>query len=237
MNKYVTFILLISQIYFFGPNKIISQITPIILKDNWEVWYDKIPVSGNLMVGIMNQHSNDLIGKPIQFNCTLPKKHKMYLHAEISSISGRYEANLIYDISNLNGGEYEFYVPTKYSDKLKLHENKNVSLLLRGCDNKKILDDTNCEYYFGKWYSSKKTDTLFVLLNTENPSFISYLDLNGKSTEIKCRKLYELNAVAYNCLCKVSIQDIKNSTNIKILHRSRKGGIVKLVPHSLNIKI
>ena len=73
MNKYVTFILLISQIYFFGPNKIISQITPIILKENWEVWYDKIPVSGNLMVGIMNQHSNDLIGKPIQFNCTLQK--------------------------------------------------------------------------------------------------------------------------------------------------------------------
>ena len=208
-------------------------VKPRLLDQGWEVWYDKIPVSGDLRVGLMNDFSDQKLLDPSTFYCTIPAVHPSNLCVEISSQNGRYEAVLAYDISKLPAGEHQFQLPTSYGNKLKAFASKDIAILLRGSQK---CGDNSGEYYYGRWSQTPKSDTLYVLLNTENPTFIKYDDKDGISKEVKCYQLEVPNAVAFNCMCKVPIKSIQKAKNINILHRVRKSGVTKIIPYDFEIK-
>jgi hypothetical protein len=208
-------------------------IIPISLNSKWEVWYDKIPVSGNLQVGLMSEASNEKILTPNFFYCYLPEKHKDFLYAEISSQNGKYEAKLSYKITGLKAGLHQFQLPSAYLEKLKTFQTHQIALLLRG---KNSNTDVEEELYFGKWLEKTSSDFVNVFLNTENPTFISFETASGEKKEVGCQKIEDINAVAYNCLCKLNTNDIKKAKNINILHRIRKGPVARLASYPFNIK-
>jgi hypothetical protein len=221
-------------LFFFTTTIKAQIIKPISLNSNWEVWYDKIPVSGNLQVGLMSDASNEKISTPNFFYCYLPEKHKDFLYAEISSQNGKYEAKLSYKITGLKAGLHQFQLPTAYVDKLKAFQTYQIALLLRGRNNSTDIEE---ELYFGKWLEKTSADVLNVFLNTENPTFISYETTNSEKKEVACQKIEDINAVAFNCLCKLDVKEIKGAKNINILHRIRKGPVARLASYPFNIKI
>lgn len=235
MNQILLSICTVLSLVIIPQISVSAQILkPISLAGSWETWYDKIPVSGNLQVGLMKEFTSKKISSPTEFYCSIPKVHKKYLCAEISSQNGRYEAKLEYDVSALAEGEHQFSLPTSYTGKLRSFTTKEVAILLRGSDNCK---SDGGEFYYGSWNPNVKSDSLFILLNTENPTFFVYEDATSKVTEVQCNPMQVQNAVSFNCLCRVALSALKKSKNFKILHRIRKGGVTKLIPYAFEIKI
>lgn len=98
---------------FFGSVSI-GQIKSTVDKNSkWEVYYDRVPVSGEIRVGaITSERDSKII--PSKFYVRIPEHKENNLSVEVSSRDGRYEANLPYDIKRLKPNSYEFELPTKH---------------------------------------------------------------------------------------------------------------------------
>lgn len=215
---------------FYGATQVIK---PKTLNQGWEIWFDKIPVSGDLRVGLMNDFSAQKLLNPSTFYCTIPAVHPSNLCVEISSQNGRYEAELEYDISKLPAGEHQFQLPTSYAEKLKSFTPKDIAILVRGSN---VCGDKSGAFYYARWSMTPKSDTLFALLNSENPTIIKIEESSGNIKEIQCDKLTDPSAVAYNCICKIPIKAIQKAKDITIIHRVRRGPVTKIIPYAFEIK-
>lgn len=193
---------------------------PINLSDNWEVWFDKVPVSGEIRVGIMTSNEEVKIN-PTYFYVMIPKHAEKFLFCEISSRDGRYEASVSYDISNLKPGSHKFILPTQHINELKNYHSKDITILTSIGD--KLSGDPT---YFtsASWEPiNSYPANIYILLNSEKKTSIVVENkkLNTQN-EYPCEKIVTDSSIAYNCLCKIPTNVLDASSELFIKQRVRR---------------
>lgn len=212
-----------------------QEVSPINLSDDWEVWYDRVPVSGEIRVGLMST-TKDLNINPSYFYINLPKHKEKRLCCEISSRDGRYEANLIYDIEDLKSGYYKFKLPTKHKNELKDYNSNDITILAS------IGDD--CEkdrnyYTIASWNDViSASDTIYIFLNSEKRTSI-VVDNEKLSIEDEhpCKKIEKTSSIAYNCVCGIPAKQLSEETQLHIKQRVRRLRKISYNSYPLKIKL
>ncbi len=197
-----------------------QEIPPINLDNNWEVWYDKVPVSGEIRVGIMTTNHDASIN-PSYFYVMIPKHTERFLFCEISSRDGRYEASVSYNITNLKPGSHKFSLPTQHIDDLKNYRSKDITILTS-------IGNTHSDElkYFtsASWQpvTTYPTD-IYILLNSEKKTSIVVENKKlANRNEYPCDKIITDSSIAYNCLCKIPTKILDANSKLFIKQRVRR---------------
>lgn len=226
----------IFAILFFSPLLVFAQIAPQEIEGNkdWETWYKKIPVSGEIRAGLMTSFHTDNKLHP-SFFAQIPKNGNSTLCVNISSNDGRYSAKLTYDISNLNPGIHEFSWPTKFLKDLREFSTENISILSKLGDD---CNDEDAQYVLSGWTDLDSKENIWIILNSERTPMIHIRNKSTrKSLEFECEKLKDQRNVAFNCSCKVPISEICDDCEIAVVQRIRRGPHVTFNRYPMPIKL
>ncbi len=208
-----------------------AQILPFNTKSkDWEVWYQKVPVSGGIKVGVIDEFSTDQID-PGSFFVQLPEHDEKYLCAVISSRDGRYKAELNYEIKDLPAGRYEFEWPTAHSSDLQRFTRQELTIL---CTVGNSCEQDPAYYLITSWKESSPSDTLYVLLNSEPPPMIT--DENNSEKRFYCERLPASNGIAYNCVCMIPKTAVTENSKWLVVQMVRKPTGRKIIRYPLPIK-
>ena len=183
-----------------------------------EVWTKEIPHSGGIRIGLMS-HFDDNVINPSKFMLRIPEGNFTSLCCDIKSRDGRYNASLIYDISNLQPGLYSFKLPTKYHSQLESYKSKDIVILAalgNNCNN-------NPKYYVpASWDSTKvSSDTVYVVLLSEaDITFIEVYNTKTRSSKhCDCSKINAYISREYNRLCKIPIAIIDRFSKMEVVQK------------------
>jgi len=197
-----------------------QEILPISTDNDWEVWYDKVPVSGEIRVGIMNSIGDANIN-PSFFYVMIPNHSNNILQCEISSRDGRYEASISYNIENLKPGNHKFSLPTQHKNELKKYTSKDITILTS-------IGETSLEntafYVSASWDPIVKyPEIIYIYINSERKSTIVIQNLkSGTSQGYPCEKIQATSSIAYNSLCKIPTKNLDLNSTLFIKQRVRK---------------
>ncbi len=202
-------------------------------KNNWEIWQDKIPVSGGVRVGLMFEEVKNKIN-PLSFYVKIPPSEKDSICVEISSKDGRYSAKRTVPIKNNNGNPYHKYIlPTKYKKELSSYNTDKVVILAS------LNEDSNCSkkvefYLISSWEKPepKDKDSIVVYVNSQIPIKI----VVGNREPIDCLEL-DSPTVAYNKKCVINDIKLDSLPNmITIEQRISRMGRIQLNNYEIPIK-
>lgn len=208
-----------------------KTLLPIDEPDKWEVWYDKIPVSGEIRVGLLYDF-NELKIDNESFFVDLPESNHNILSVQLNSIDGRYTGQLDFNIQDLDAGFYEINWPSTYSKELKKYARNELSILCKLSTN----SETETSNYAISSWNKNNIDTVYVLLNVDKRVHIVIKDKERNTTEkITCQDLDELVTVTYNCICKIPVDKIPQNADVLIRQRVRKPGRVSYNEYPFNI--
>jgi len=218
--------LLLTYFSYAQKNKLL---TPIKETDNWETWYDKVPVSGEIRVGLLYDFNESKVNYE-SFFVDLPESKNNILCVQVNSIDGRYSGKLEYNIQDLEAGSHEVKWPSVFSEDLKKYAINELSILTEfNCD------DETSNYVISSW-DRNNTDTVYVLLNVDKRVHIAIKDKDHNTTEkITCQDLDELITVTYNCICKIPVDKIPQNAEVLIRQRVRKPGRISYNEYPFNI--
>ena len=230
-------LIILLVLVFHLPISIVSSQNnlPIDLNSNWEVWYDKVPVSGEIRVGIMVDQINESIN-PTTFYIMIPEHTEKFLSCEISSIDGRYEASVAYDISKLAAGVHQFNLPTKHANDLKSYSYSDIALLTSITDN---LEDKAKYYTSASWKPIiTYPENIYVYLNSERTTTIVVEDKTKDNlSEFKCIKIENPSSIAYNKVCKIPSKSISANTEIFVKQRVRRMKKISYNSYPISLKL
>jgi len=215
-------------------NQAYSQIMPEKSAKDWEVWYDKVPVSGEIRVGLMEDFTGgDLQPKTIYV--LIPDKSKKYLCVEISSRDGRYKANREFKIEKLKIGSNQLIWPTNHTNELQNFNKQDLTIL---CSIGETCDDNPDYYTLASWSKGFDSDTFHILLNSEKPPTISIKNMITKNNvDIECEKLELSPMITFNCKCDIPKNLITQNSEMKIVKRVRKINRITYKRYPLPIKL
>jgi len=208
---------------------------PIDLNSNWEVWYDKVPVSGEIRVGIMADQNDEAIN-PTTFYIMIPEHKEKFLSCEISSIDGRYEASVNYNISKLKAGIHQFNLPTKHVSDLKSYSYSDITILTSIIDN---LEDKAKYYTSASWKPiTSYPENIYVYLNSERTTTLAVEDkTKNVKSEFKCIKIENSSSIAYNKVCKIPSKSISPNTEIFVKQRVRRMKKISYNSYPISLKL
>ena len=213
-----------------------AQNNPIkpINNNDWEVWYKKIPVSGEIRTGIVAELENTASIQK-SFFVLIPQEKSPHLCVEISSNDGRYAANLEFDISNLSSGIHEFNWPTAYYKDLQDFSSKDITI--------KSSIGAQCgkdENYFvlSSWIKTDFKDYVYIILNSEKKSRIRVFNKKTKETQdFECQNFEGQANVAFNSSCSIPISALDENSEIFIIQRVRRGSSISFNRYPIKIKL
>ena len=206
-----------------------AQIEPnktVLEKSNWEVWQDKIPVSGGVRVGLMLA-DNSIKVNPSSFYVHVPNTEIKILCVELSSKDGRYSAKIDYSIDNLKIGIHQFLLPTKYKKELSSYKADEIVILASLNEN---CNENPKAYLISNWNNLNTKKNVFVYINSQIPA-----KLVADSIEFDCEDL-ESPSIAFNKKCKIPLTSLKETSLLYIKQRTRRMGSVKFNSYELPIK-
>ena len=199
-----------------------------------KTWYDKIPVSGEIRVGLMNEFNSESFN-PKSFYVNIPEKINKNLCVDINSKDGRYHANLNYDLSNVQLGINEFEWPTSHYKELLKYNKQEITII---CSIRNSCKEKPDYYVVSSWENNFSTDTVYVLVNSLK---IPTIEIENRSTnkisKFKCKKINVKPTITYNCKCGIPKSEIKNAKTIKIVQRIRKINRISYNRYPILIKI
>lgn len=186
----------------------------------WEVYYNKIPVSGGVRVGVMAFETREKIA-PASFFVKIPQHTQSKLCVEISSRDGRYQAKLPYEIRGLEPGLYELNLPTKYRNELKNYTVRDITIIakiVKTCD-----QEAEC-YVLSAWNKpSFSSQQVYIYLNSEQYTELVLTNPRNSTKHIlECETIDEPIKTAYNCVCKVAGYNLNEFSDIRIRRTIRK---------------
>ncbi|WP_109300986.1 hypothetical protein [Aquimarina sp. AU474] len=211
MSKYLVIFMLWS-IVIHGQS-IFKTLEPESLPPNWESWIDSTPISGFKKQGIQFVSSQKKIN-PLMASVFLPKSiSKQKICLRITSIDGRYRANLIYKIDQAENGMLNLSIPTKYQEKLKHYKPDEVALL--------ATMDVLCDSNIGKnliasWERKKNLSEFQINFNSRKDVNLLVVE-NGRvllDKPFEDLNLKKDNPVSFNRSCKVPINIVSKDSSI-----------------------
>jgi len=207
-----------------------AQLKPV-KNSTSETWYDKVPVSGEIRTGLMTGE-NCTEKVKTNFFVKLPNSHNAnYLNIDIISNDGRYMYTAHYELKDKQGGVIEIVRASNMSNKLVNYKCEDLTIL--AWINNDPLEEKE-KFVLANWDSNFDSKNVTIYLNSENKSVI-YLEnkTTKKSNTVPCEAITGQANVAYNCLCKVSVSDLKNASKVSIVQRVRRSQI----RHDMSIKL
>ena len=198
----------------------------------WEIWLDKVPISGNVRVGLMFDSDTKNKLNPEHFFAVIPKERlSSNLCVELSSKDGRYSAKIDYPIKSSDYGRLGFILPTKYKSALSKFNTNEVVILAS------LSNDCNSNpesYVLSSWIrippDAVKTNRVSVYVNSISPTTLILGENTAKP--IECTSL-EFPTVAYNKKCTIPVNRLDDKTSILIKQRKRRGAKVSFSTYKL----
>jgi hypothetical protein len=231
MKKYMLIPVLI--IFIFQIQAQNNSIKPINNTD-WEVWYKKIPVSGEIRTGIVAELENTASIQK-SFYVLIPDDKANFLCVEISSNDGRYAANLEFDISGLSSGIHEFDWPTIYYKDLQGLSSKDITI--KSSVGKECGNEENF-FVLSSWVQTDFKENAYIILNSEKKSRIRVYNNKTKETlEFECLDLEDRPNVAFNSSCSIPISVLTEDCEVFIIQRVRRGSSISFNRYPIKIKI
>lgn len=240
--RIVLILLLVFQFSFAQEtDKYIINVDESDINDDWENWEDKVPISGNVRVGLMVNQVTVSNFKPLGFYVSLPKIEKQInLCIEFSSKDGRYSGKLCFPIESRDRGVYKINIPTKYKDKLSAFTTEEVVIL--ASLNSNIFAKPEA-YVLSSWtdFTEKEIKSIDVYLNSIMPTKIVLSlekndSVNNKINVVNCESLIP-PTLAYNKKCHiVKLDNLKNKSYINITQRRKRGSTVKIVNYKIPLR-
>lgn len=227
--------ILVSLVFFVTAYVSQGQISPnasSINNKNWEVWQERIPVSGGVRVGLMLEQSKSEI-KPNRFFVMIPDTALKSLCVELSSKDGRYSARVDYDLTGVEQGMKEFYLPTRYAKELKKYASDELVILASlssSCGE-------NPEWYLISSWDDKIYETASVVayVNSAVSTSLSFQNGNGDNKELKFENL-KIPTVAFNKKCIVPINLLGTESLLQVRQRVRKMNRVRFNTYEIPVK-
>ena len=225
-------------------NEIIKPNESTVEKD-WEIWQEKVPISGNVRVGLMIDQSNEKHVNPEHFYAVIPEYEvkddspkTKNLCVELSSRDGRYSAKIDYTI-NLTFidddnpkhlGVEEFELPTKYIKELSKFTTNEVVILASLSDDCTRAPET---YVLAGWFEINPSFTSFsVYLNSIMPARVQL----GQSNIVQCQPL-KPPTVAYSKKCTIrAVESLQDNSVININQRRKRGTSTKNVTYKMPLR-
>ena len=219
---------------FLFCSNLFAQIKPnktVLEKSNWEVWQDKIPVSGGVRVGLMFE---DKVGNfnSSQFFVMVPKTEIKNLCIELSSKDGRYSAKLNYNLKDVEEGLQQFYLPTKYKNELSRYRSDEVVIL---ASLNMICKQKPDSYLISGWNYPKKATSAIVYINSQIPTTLVVNTKRKEDNELQCTEL-ESPTIAFNKKCVIPLSILNFDSLLFIKQRIRRMGRVKFNSYQIPLK-
>ena len=225
-------LLFLSFLFLFA--KCFSQIKPskVIENRDWEVYQEKVPVSGGVRVGLMFEQEESKFN-PSQFFVNIPNTEITNLCVELSSKDGRYSAKLNYDISEALEGLQQFYLPTKYKDELSGYVSDELVILAslgNACTEKPEF------YLISGWKDSCKPSSMVIYINSSIETSLVVQSADGGTEEFPFTKINS-PTIAYNKKSVAPLNVLQTtSALLYIKQRTRKMGRVKFNSYKVPLK-
>lgn len=234
MKTIITVLLVLFIIPRVSAQKIMEIVVEeVTLPKFWETWQDKVPVSGNVRVGLMIDIGNQGFD-PKHFFVNIPKHEFSNLCAELSSKDGRYSAKLPIPIDTTYYGIIMLKLPTKYEKELsefKTDEIVVLASLSNDCSKKPGA------YVVSSWVDTKvaETDSVTVYINSISQTSLQLTNGDIKVGESKCSTL-DFPIVAYNKKCTLPLNVLKDKYTLVIKQRIRRGSNVSFSRYKLFLR-
>ena len=183
-----------------------------------EVLYDKTPVSGEIKVGLMFQHTNQIVTSNT-FYAKLPKEKLdgKKLCTIISSNDGLYKGELSHTLKTSHEGKtVEFKWESIYSDKLKKYH-RNEFAILSGIASR--CDKAIENFVVVDWTTNHSNEINFIVNSDKKPR----VSIAGKTKQIfECDAIQGNQNVTFNYRCKVPLSAITADSKIYIQQKVKK---------------
>ena len=188
-------------------------------KPGWrETFLEKVPVSGRYVrVGVMQV----LGGAPFDpewASVVMPRTPYRSLCISITSLDGRYSADLEFDATALSPGGRTLHIPSKYLKDLRRLTPDTLALLARLTDG---CNSSTAEFVVASWASIDSDAPIYVFLNSSVPAVL--VDKSDPSRTFPCHFL-KAPAIAYTLRCEVVATDPVPQRTFMI-NRSRRPGV------------
>jgi len=205
---------LICFVLCFIPFLSTAQIHQIETK-NWEIWYEDIPISGEIRVGMTYDYSDENIN-PDSFYVFVPNISGNHLCVIITTRDGRYSAHPTFNLSGAKRGAINaFVLDSKFKLKLAQYKRKDISILCKFVDDC-TTEPTNIE--FASWEKTKG-EMAYVFLNSEKKPFLEFN--SKKNKDCNCKKIISDTNVAFNYYCSFPSELLDKYKTIDVVQRVR----------------
>lgn len=199
-----------------------AQIKPnkSALDKDWEIWQEKVPISGNVRVGFMLESTKK---DPEYFYASIPENVSIptNLCIEISSKDGRYSAKIDYPITESNlGKNIWLYLPTEHKNDLTKYKTDELIILgalTNDCKKPNI-------YVVCSWDNPEANNTKSVhfYANSATNSTLFIKKRDSSEVSYSCEVLNE-PTVAYNRKCTIPRESIKDLASIFLRNKTKRG--------------
>ncbi|WP_116128331.1 hypothetical protein [Lewinella sp. IMCC34183] len=185
----------------------------------WESWRNRVPVSGEIRVGLGIFSEGDKVGNSF-FVGIPPLKSTSTICTEITSIDGRYSGAREYSVKGLTSGIYELAWPTKYLGDLRKYAPTEVVILSSVGKCKENAES----YLISGWQKPVNQDTITVLLNCDKTTNIKIYDKGRDSTLVfQSVPIDGFSSVSFNSYVKIPWHPRYEHCEIFIEQRVRRG--------------
>lgn len=211
-----------------------AQVTPNNLNEQWELWYDEVPVGGRLEVGMVVGSSAERV-RAKGIYVYIPEKVKGTINLSITSMNGVYEGFPEYSVSTIEADTLYLEWPTEYEDELSKFKYYEIAILA-----KLIPDGSIEEIYLPAFWtkdSEIKDKPLTIILNSRSRTYIKVENEIEETKRVPCSRIDEKNSVAFNCLCEVPRELINVNSKISIVQRLSSAGTINFSSYRLPMRL
>lgn len=201
------------------------------LGNDWEQWQDRVPISGNVRVGLMLDQTDGNFN-PMEFYVIIPDSSAVNLCVELSSKDGRYSANINYNISQLNSGVQKFILPTKYKSELLQYKATDVVIL--ATLNKDCSENAET-YLISGWIKSTEGKSASVFVNSNLPTSVVIIKKDKSEVTYNCETV-AFPAVAFNKKCEIPLNELKETITVVIRERKGRGNKTSFALYKMQLK-
>ena len=179
-----------------------------------EIWYDKTPVSGDIRVGIISEFDTTNLPLDTFYYAYVPDEpiEGLKLCTVISSRDGRYKGELITDLNeDMRGTISGIDWKSEHFEDLAAMKKNDITILSMVAET----CDSDPKFYTLSQWSKSKTDSIYIILNSEKKPKIKI-----KSDGIKkcnCKELAGETNVNFNYKCSIPISYLKDKFEMDVV--------------------
>jgi hypothetical protein len=203
-----------------------QQTKEIAPSSSWEQWLEKVPVGGDVIVGVMPAGGRGQVGITALV-AQLPANAQGMLCVEVTSMDGRYLARHRYQVSApASAVSQPLRFPTRFADRLRAYPSQELAVLARLA--------SNCDGSSGAFVPTAlggigESDTVSVFLNSRLPTDVILGAGARVELEIRCVDLRG-PTTAFNLRCDIPKSELARGRTLSLRFRQGRQVTYRALP-------